>query len=224
MRDAGRPPRPRSGPGPRPSSPSHLFGNVAPVREIKALGLPVARGRRAGRRLDARPDGRAARWATLAAFSFYPSKNLGAFGDGGAIVTGDAVAGRARAHAALPRLARQGHTHDRRLQLPPGRTPGRDPAGPAARISTRWAARSPRRRRARTRQAGLGELLALPSPTPGAQPAWHVFVVATPSAPTSCRPRCGAPGIGARAYYRTPDVPPAGDGSPSSGPRPARHR
>ena len=33
---------------------------------------------------------RAARWATLACFSFYPGKNLGAYGEGGAVVTNDA--------------------------------------------------------------------------------------------------------------------------------------
>ena len=41
----------------------HLFGNVAPVAEIEALGVPVARGRRAGRGLDRAGRARRARWA-----------------------------------------------------------------------------------------------------------------------------------------------------------------
>src|ERR687894_2365683 len=66
----------------------HLFGNVAPVREIEALGVPVLEdaAQAAGARAPAgRPGalGRAATW------SFFPSKNLACFGDGGAITTDD---------------------------------------------------------------------------------------------------------------------------------------
>jgi dTDP-4-amino-4,6-dideoxygalactose transaminase len=70
--------------------PVHLYGLCADVEPLRALGLRIVedaaqahgaeiRGRRAGTLGDA------------AAFSFYPTKNLGAFGDGGAIVTNDEV-------------------------------------------------------------------------------------------------------------------------------------
>lgn len=72
--------------------PVHLFGNAVDVEALRAIvgvnrfiledcaqahGAEV-RGRRVGSLGDA------------AAFSFYPTKNLAAFGDGGAIVTNDA--------------------------------------------------------------------------------------------------------------------------------------
>src|SRR5215212_7645404 len=66
----------------------HLFGNVAPVADIEALGLPVIED--AAQAIGSRSaDGRAGALGTAATLSFFPSKNLGAFGDGGAVVTSD---------------------------------------------------------------------------------------------------------------------------------------
>src|SRR5256885_2140283 len=64
----------------------HLFGNVAPVREIAALGVPVLEdaAQAAGSRSA---DGRAGALGIAGTFSFYPSKNLACLGDGGAIGT-----------------------------------------------------------------------------------------------------------------------------------------
>ena len=80
--------------------PVHLFGMPAEMDRIMAIaerhGLPVIedaaqahgakyRGRRVGQ------------FGKIACFSFYPSKNLGAYGEGGALITNDAsIAQRAR--------------------------------------------------------------------------------------------------------------------------------
>src|SRR4051794_32615547 len=74
----------------------HLFGNLAPVRDIEALGVPVLEDAAQAAGATA-ADGRPGALGIAATWSFFPSKNLGAFGDGGAITTSDdAIAERAR--------------------------------------------------------------------------------------------------------------------------------
>src|SRR4051812_1879542 len=71
-----------------------LFGRLAP--DLRGLGVPVVED--SAQAHGARRDGRRAGTNGAAGtFSFFPSKNLGALGDGGAIVTDDdEVAERAR--------------------------------------------------------------------------------------------------------------------------------
>lgn len=78
---------------------THLYGRLARIDEILQLPEPWrGRGRRCAH--GARSNSRAAgSFGDVAAFSFYPTKNLGALGDGGAIVTSDTGIGqRARPH------------------------------------------------------------------------------------------------------------------------------
>jgi dTDP-4-amino-4,6-dideoxygalactose transaminase len=63
--------------------PVHLYGRPAPLPE---LGLPVVED---AAQAHGALDANAARGIAVA-YSFYPTKNLGGIGDGGAVVTGDA--------------------------------------------------------------------------------------------------------------------------------------
>jgi dTDP-3-amino-2,3,6-trideoxy-4-keto-D-glucose/dTDP-3-amino-3,4,6-trideoxy-alpha-D-glucose/dTDP-2,6-dideoxy-D-kanosamine transaminase len=71
---------------------THLFGTAAPVREIVALasahGVPVVED--CAESIGAQVDGtHLGNFGAIGANSFYPTKNLGALGDGGAVITND---------------------------------------------------------------------------------------------------------------------------------------
>src|ERR1039458_8469448 len=178
----------------------HLFGNVAPIREIEALGVPVLEdaAQAAG---SLGPDGRPGSLGTAATFSFYPSKNLAAFGDGGAITTND---------PALAERVRALHFHgsrDKEHFTMVGYNSRLDALQAAVlRVQLphleRW---SDARRAAGARYArsGLGDVVALPRATPGSGPAWHLFVVRDARA-DQLESALRAQGIEARAYYRVP--------------------
>jgi dTDP-4-amino-4,6-dideoxygalactose transaminase len=178
----------------------HLFGNVAPVAEIEALGVPVLEdaAQAAGTTTAA---GRPGTLGTAATWSFFPSKNLGAFGDGGAITTSDEqIADRCRmlrfhgsydkqsfAHVGYNSRLDELQAAILRVQLPHLDTwaDGRRAAG------------------AHYEAAGLGDLVALPRVAAGAQPAWHLYVVRHERA-DDLAAAFAESGIGCKAYYRVP--------------------
>jgi dTDP-4-amino-4,6-dideoxygalactose transaminase len=181
----------------------HLFGNVAPVAEIEALGVPVVEdaAQAAGSRMNTSPPARPGALGTLATFSFYPSKNLPAFGDGGAVTTRDeALAERVRMlrfHGSRDKQTFELVGHNSRLdELQAGilrvLLPHLDAWADGRRAAVRAYA-----------EAGLAELVALPEPTAGAEPAWHLFVVRHERA-DELLGALNAAGIGARSYYRVP--------------------
>jgi dTDP-4-amino-4,6-dideoxygalactose transaminase len=184
--------------------PVHLFGNPAPVTELLELARP--RGIKvledAAQAHGATLDGRmAGALGDAAIFSFFPSKNLGGFGDGGAVVTDDpevdTFARRLRFHG----------SEDKQLHTEVGYNSRLDEIHAAAlRVLLphlpEWTAA--RRRAARAyRDAGLGDVVPIQTETSGAESAWHLLVVATPER-DRLQLALNEAGIGARSYYVTP--------------------
>jgi dTDP-4-amino-4,6-dideoxygalactose transaminase len=179
----------------------HLFGNVAPVAEIEALGVPVLEDAAQAAGSLAAGGGRPGALGTAATFSFFPSKNLGAFGDGGMITTSDEqVAERARTlrfHGSHDKVTYEQVGYNSRLdELQAAILRVQLPHLDAWADGRRAAARH-------YEQAGLGELVRLPRATAGAEPAWHLYVVADPAV-EELESALGEAGIGHKAYYRTP--------------------
>jgi dTDP-3-amino-3,4,6-trideoxy-alpha-D-glucose transaminase len=179
----------------------HLFGNVAPVAELEEIGVPVLED--AAQALGSRAaDGRrAGALGTAATFSFFPSKNLGAFGDGGAVATADPalaeVIAMLRFHGSRDKVSFELVGHNSRLdELQAALLRLELPHLDAWCDGRRAAA-------ARYAEAGLGELAALPEPADGCDPAWHLYVIRHERADALAAALTAA-GIGCKAYYRVP--------------------
>ncbi len=184
--------------------PTHLYGQAADLEPLLALarehGLKLledaaqAHGARyRGTRVGAHGD--------LVAWSFYPSKNLGALGDGGAVTTNDAeVARRVRT------LGNYGS--DVRYVNPLKGVNSRLDPLQAAVLSVKLAgldAENARRRaiaaRYNSELAGTG--LILPAVPNWAEPAWHLYVVRSPRR-DALRDALAAAGIGTLIHYPIP--------------------
>ena len=70
--------------------PVHLYGMPARLKEIGKAGLPILEDAAQAHGSDA-SWGRCGSFGVAAAFSFYPTKNLATYGDGGMLVTSDAT-------------------------------------------------------------------------------------------------------------------------------------
>ncbi len=180
--------------------PVHLFGNVAPVSALRHLGLPILEdaAQAAGATLDERRTGAL---GDAAALSFFPSKNLGALGDGGAIATSDAeVAERAR-------LLRSHGSRDKLTYTEVGFNSRLDAIQAAAlRVLLPeldgWNA-SRQRVAAAYAEGGLAEHVTLPTPTAGAEHVYHLYAARHPD-PDALAARLAERGVEARGYYRVP--------------------
>jgi dTDP-4-amino-4,6-dideoxygalactose transaminase len=174
--------------------PVHLFGRPAPLHELTGLGVPVIE--------DAAQAFGAEGIATTgvaSTFSFYPTKNLGALGDGGLVAVTDEELGE------RIRLLRFHGSRDKRDFQFVGYNSRLDELQAAAlRVFLPHVAEWNRLRREaalRYAELGLGELVELPSDD--GRHVYHLFVVRTPER-DRVRAALDEAGIGAASYYVTP--------------------
>ncbi len=178
-----------------------LFGMPAPSTEIReAFGLPVIED--AAQALGASLAGtKAGALADAATFSFYPSKNLGAFGDGGAIATDDdQIAATARA------LRFHGSRDKQNFELVGYNSRLDEIQAAILRILLRQLDQWCDGRRAAAAAyaaADLGGQIGRPVAPDGAIPAWHLYAVTHPHA-DELLAHLNANGVQARPYYRAP--------------------
>ncbi|HXF31216.1 MAG TPA: DegT/DnrJ/EryC1/StrS family aminotransferase [Solirubrobacterales bacterium] len=161
--------------------PVHLRGEPAAMEPLRALA--AERGlflfEDAAQAHGARADGtRAGALGDAAAFSFYPAKNLGSVGDGGAVTTNDA------ALAERLRLLRNYGMRNRYEIESTGVNSRLDEIGAASlRVKLPHLDRWNEGRRAiaaHYREALAGEEgIELPVPPAWAEPVWHLFVAGT---------------------------------------------
>ena len=184
--------------------PVHIFGNPAPVPELMELAEP--RGIRVledaaqahGAELG---EGMAGALGHAATFSFFPSKNLGGFGDGGAVTTHDAAV------ADAARLLRTRGSEDKRTFTEVGYNSRLDELQAAAlrvllpHLSDWVEAR--RRAAAAYLEAGLADLAPVQRETPNGRSSWHLFTIASDQRDRLAA-ALGDAEIQARPYYETP--------------------
>jgi dTDP-4-amino-4,6-dideoxygalactose transaminase len=169
------------GPRTRFLLPVHLYGQLAdisqlqPVAERQGCGIIEDACQAHGAERDGQRPGSA---GAAAAFSFYPTKNLGALGDAGACVTDDPEL------AATVRALRDHGQRTRHCHELPGYTARLDTVQALALLRKLplldgW--NEQRRDAARFYADALDSVgdLVLPPTPPGSRPVWHVYVVRT---------------------------------------------
>ncbi|MDR0433998.1 MAG: DegT/DnrJ/EryC1/StrS family aminotransferase [Gracilibacteraceae bacterium] len=186
----------------------HIFGQMPDMEQLGAIaaarGIPVLED--AAQAIGATWAGkRAGAWGRAGAFSFFPTKNLGAYGDGGMVVTDDADL------AAELRVLR---FHGGRVKY------YHDKIGYNSRLDEIQAAvlrvklrRLPEWNEARRRAAAFyseafadlaaAGKLTLPGVNPGGEPVYHLYTLRTPE-----RDRLAAGlrarGVASAVYYPLP--------------------
>jgi dTDP-4-amino-4,6-dideoxygalactose transaminase len=191
--------------------PVHLYGlpvDIGPIAGLAAeAGVPVledaAQAHGATVTVPGEPaPRRAGSLGALAAFSFYPGKNLGAFGDAGAVTTDDedlaARVARLRDHGRIAKYEHGEIGYSERLDALQAAVLG-------VKLALLEAGNDARRRLARRYSEaleGAGDLV-LPSIPAGRSSSWHLYVVRTRRR-EALLAHCRAAGVQAGVHYPLP--------------------
>ena len=181
--------------------PVHLFGQLADMDRVLALGLPVLEDS-AQAHGATRGKYRAGSAGKIAAFSFYPTKNLGALGEGGCVTSNDAAlidtVKRLRDHGQAGRHDHVDIAYNARL----------DSVQCAClsislrRLDDANAARRKLAARYRQQLDGKVRLIAEPS---GSTPVYHLMIVRVDAAKRDAiRDAMGKAGVATAIHYPTP--------------------
>jgi dTDP-4-amino-4,6-dideoxygalactose transaminase len=182
---------------------AHLFGDCADAQAIGdlAAGCGAALIEDAAQAFGALRQGKpAGSFGTYGCLSFYPTKNLGAFGDGGMVVTDSND---------LAQEVRQLANHGIRNRYEHVRAGinSRLDALQAAILSVKlrhvdtWNRR--RQDIAHRYSAALGDRFDVPSPSPENVPVYHQYVIRSPER-DSLREHLTRRGVGTEIYYPIP--------------------
>jgi dTDP-4-amino-4,6-dideoxygalactose transaminase len=154
--------------------PVHLFGQAAPIQELRALGIPLVED--CAQAIGATVEGKAVgSLGALGCLSFYPTKNLGACGDGGMVLGSDPALEKRlrmlRVHGIQKRYHHDLHGYNSRLD---------DLQAAILRVKlphlNAWNAR--RKAIADRYDAGLRGLpVELPETAPGNSHVFHVYAL-----------------------------------------------
>jgi dTDP-4-amino-4,6-dideoxygalactose transaminase len=185
--------------------PVHLYGQTADMDAIKEIAAPYGlkviedAAQAHGARYKGRPAGSL---GDAAGFSFYPGKNLGAMGDGGAITTDDdALADRLRVlrnYGSRVKYYNEAKGFNSRLD---------ELQAALLRVKlARLGAWNERRKRIAARYLesfeGVPDL-APPFVAPDADPVWHLFVVRHPRR-DELQQHLASRGVGTLIHYPVP--------------------
>jgi dTDP-4-amino-4,6-dideoxygalactose transaminase len=182
--------------------PVHLYGQCADMAAIGGIaasrGIPVVEdcAQSVAATFEGRPAGS---FGAAAAFSFYPTKNLGAYGDGGAVTSGDP-----EVIARVKRLRNGGQSARYRHEEPGVNSRLDEMQAAILRVKLRHLAAATERRRAqaaRYTQALRGVIG--PVELPGRRHVWHLYAVRHERRDALAAHLAGA-GIGTLVHYPIP--------------------
>jgi dTDP-4-amino-4,6-dideoxygalactose transaminase len=184
---------------------THLYGRLSDVERVlpvaAARGVPIVEdcAQAHGARLGSR---RAGSFGALGCFSFYPTKNLGACGDGGAITASDPELARR-----VRQLRQYGWSEKYRAVVPGGRNTRLDELQAAF-----LAVKLPHLEGWNLRRVAIAQrysaeirhpLVTVPAIEPGRHVA-HLYVVRTPRR-VALREHLARHGVAADVHYPVPD-------------------